>query len=341
MSTTTKRKYAHDDCYPILIDWTISKTKLSENENTIFNSRYSNEIKNLRGVKCYLRMNLKRASDSGKEAWVFLHLEIPSNISINVEATISCKTANFDSTWTHKYTKTEGCGSRLCLLNELYDPAKNFIVNNQLVVSLKAILKVENSDSTVPKILKSESLGWKLWDNEEDKDATIAVNGMEIKVHKCILKRRSAKFECLFKVKSEPAKKNNNNDKIVVKKHTYDIVKEAIMFCYDIQSSEILSAEDAIDLMKFAHEYQINDLKKNMVEFCIENLSVANAVFFSNSSLEVEAEMLEQECFDFLLKCLKDGTAVKDIEKLDAGMKEKIFLQGFTKSMQDVQNFFN
>uniref|UniRef100_A0A914PYP4 Uncharacterized protein n=1 Tax=Panagrolaimus davidi TaxID=227884 RepID=A0A914PYP4_9BILA len=96
MSTTTKRKYAHDDCYPILIDWTISKTKLSENENTIFNSRYSNEIKNLRGVKCYLRMNLKRASDSGKEAWVFLHLEIPSNMVINVEAIISCKTANFD-----------------------------------------------------------------------------------------------------------------------------------------------------------------------------------------------------------------------------------------------------
>uniref|UniRef100_A0A914PNA6 Uncharacterized protein n=1 Tax=Panagrolaimus davidi TaxID=227884 RepID=A0A914PNA6_9BILA len=72
-----------------------------------------------------------------------------------------------------------------------------------------------------------------------------------------------------------------------------------------------------------------------MEEFCIENLSVSNAVIFSNSSLKVEAEMLERKCFDFLLKCLKDGTAVKDIEDLDAGMKEKIFLQGFTKSCKD------
>uniref|UniRef100_A0A914QQ16 BTB domain-containing protein n=1 Tax=Panagrolaimus davidi TaxID=227884 RepID=A0A914QQ16_9BILA len=335
MSTTTKRKYANDDCYPILIDWTISKTKLSANENNSFSTPYSKEIENLPGVKYYLLMDLKRASDSGEGTWVFFHLIIPSNMSINVKATISCKTANFHRTWAFKYTKTTGYGSQLCFFNELYDPAKNFIVNNQLVISLKATLKVENSDPIVPKILKGESLGWKLWNNEEDKDATIAVNGMEIKVHKCILKRRSTKFDCLFKVKSEPTKKKNNSDKIVVKKHTYDTVKEAIMFCYDIQSSEILSAEDATDLIKFAHEYQINDLKKNMEEFCIENLSVSNAVIFSNSSLEVEAEMLEQKCFDFLLKCLKDGTAVKDIEDLDAGMKEKIFLQGFTKSYKD------
>uniref|UniRef100_A0AC34FKB2 BTB domain-containing protein n=1 Tax=Panagrolaimus sp. ES5 TaxID=591445 RepID=A0AC34FKB2_9BILA len=154
-------------------------------------------------------------------------------------------------------------------------------------------------------------------------------------VHKCVLKRRSAKFDCVFKVKSEASTKKNKSEKIVVKNHTFDTVKEALMFCYDIQNSDSLSAQDAADLMKFANEYQIMDLKKKMEEFCNENISVTNVVCFSTASIIVDSDELYQKCFDFLLKCMKDGTAVKDVEELDENMQKELFLQTFTKTCKD------
>uniref|UniRef100_A0AC34FKI6 Uncharacterized protein n=1 Tax=Panagrolaimus sp. ES5 TaxID=591445 RepID=A0AC34FKI6_9BILA len=81
--------------------------------------------------------------------------------------------------------------------------------------------------------------------------------------------------------------------------------------------------------MKFAYDYDILELKKQMEEFCIKNLSVSNVVCFANS--KIESDEFYQKCFDLLFKCMKDGNPVMDIEELDKDMQRKLFLQAFTK----------
>lgn len=119
------------------------------------------------------------------------------------------------------------------------------------------------------------------------------------------------------------------------------------MFCYDIQITDKLSAQNATFLLKFAKEFQILDLQvsqrfsfvfpficiflfqKNIEEFCIENLSSANASLFANSSIAAKNDKLYKVCFEYLLKCMKKGKAVMDIEKLDETMQRELFFKSF------------
>uniref|UniRef100_A0AC34GD87 BTB domain-containing protein n=1 Tax=Panagrolaimus sp. ES5 TaxID=591445 RepID=A0AC34GD87_9BILA len=157
--------------------------------------------------------------------------------------------------------------------------------------------------------------------------------------HKLVLKRRSTKFAKLLDQlekdkKSKPRSPTSSSstaadDKLHIHHSTFETVKEGVMYCYDLQCSDILSADSASKLLIFSNEFEIKDLKKNIEEFCIENLSVSNAIAFANASIQAKSESLKQKCFEFLLTCMKDGTAVKNIEKINAEMKETLFFKSF------------
>uniref|UniRef100_A0A914QHU3 Uncharacterized protein n=1 Tax=Panagrolaimus davidi TaxID=227884 RepID=A0A914QHU3_9BILA len=107
------------------------------------------------------------------------------------------------------------------------------------------------------------------------------------------------------------------------------------MHCYDIQNSDTLSSEDAANILIFAAEYEIGDLKLSMEEFCVENISFTNACLFANSALTAKSEKLKIQCQHFLSNCMISHTAVKDIEKLNAEMKETLFLQSFSTVIEN------
>uniref|UniRef100_A0AC34FL51 MATH domain-containing protein n=1 Tax=Panagrolaimus sp. ES5 TaxID=591445 RepID=A0AC34FL51_9BILA len=176
-----KRKYANDQSYPISMDWIISKEKLIKNKDKVIVSQ-NFAIENLSGVEFYFSLDQKYMSDSTEKIAILFNLKMSLNMRMNAEVRISCQTAEFDSQWKKEFTNGKGNGSFLCQSAELFDPEKRFIVNNQLIISFKATLTVLNTDPIVPKLAKHESLGWKLWENEDDKDATIVVHGMELKV---------------------------------------------------------------------------------------------------------------------------------------------------------------
>uniref|UniRef100_A0A914Q8T3 BTB domain-containing protein n=1 Tax=Panagrolaimus davidi TaxID=227884 RepID=A0A914Q8T3_9BILA len=198
-------------------------------------------------------------------------------------------------------------------------------------------MKFENVDEVKAKMSKvDKSLGLMLWESEEDKNVSIVIDGEnELKAHECVLKRRSSKFSKILNVKPEPGTPSDVKAKIVIENKSFDTVKEAIMHCYDIQNSDTLTSENAANILVFAEEYEIQDLKENMEEFCIENLSVSNACLFANSSITAKSEKLKRECLKFLSNCMKTSTAVKDISELNPDFKETLFLQSFVTVVEN------
>uniref|UniRef100_A0AC34GCA6 BTB domain-containing protein n=1 Tax=Panagrolaimus sp. ES5 TaxID=591445 RepID=A0AC34GCA6_9BILA len=233
---------------------------------------------------------------------------MPKDMNIHASVNTSCKTANFSNTWSHFYIFSEGRGPPLCSYDDLIDPTKKFIAEKKLIINVTATLKVHEDVTPIEakKSKNEKSLGFMLWESEGDKDVSIVVdNKNELKAHKCVLKRRSSKFATLLDVKPEPSTSAKTESKIVVQNKAFKTVKEAIMHCYDIQNSDTLSAEDAANILAFASEYEIEDLKENMGEFCIENLSVSNACFFANCSITAKSDNLKNACFGFLANCMK------------------------------------
>uniref|UniRef100_A0A914QB91 BTB domain-containing protein n=1 Tax=Panagrolaimus davidi TaxID=227884 RepID=A0A914QB91_9BILA len=271
---------------------------------------------------------------------------MPKNMNISVNATISCESANYVRKCTCLYTKSDEYWLKICSLDDILDPNKNFMSQlKSVTIWVKATLTIFNANDLLTKKIKIDSLGPKLWENENGKDAKIVVDGKEIKVHKSVLQTRSTMLKNLidFEVKTEPETKkmrgmptltpeNSSSDLILINNYGFNIVEKAVMFCYDISCFDGFSAKDGINLLKFAEEFQMTDLKEKAEDCCIKNISGSNVCFYVNSSVDVKADKLYHKCFEYLLRCMKDGTAVKDVDKLNAEMKEKLFANAFTKA---------
>uniref|UniRef100_A0AC34FKY6 BTB domain-containing protein n=1 Tax=Panagrolaimus sp. ES5 TaxID=591445 RepID=A0AC34FKY6_9BILA len=261
------------------------------------------------------------------------------NLNLIVNAKIICKSANFVDYWTHIYQKSDSYGAKFCLSEELFDPEKKFIVENQICISFEATLSIfDVNDFPFKKAKIQTSLGPILWENKNGKDAKIVVGGKDIKVHKCVIESRSTIFKNLCKniCKIEPGVSTLSPKDLInialIMNYKFDVVQKAVLFCYDISCFGNLTAENAVDLLNFAKEFQMNDLKEKMEEFCVKTLSVSNACLFANASISTMSEKVYQKCFEFLLKCMKDGTSVKDIEKVNEDMQKELFVKAFSPS---------
>uniref|UniRef100_A0AC35GGR0 BTB domain-containing protein n=1 Tax=Panagrolaimus sp. PS1159 TaxID=55785 RepID=A0AC35GGR0_9BILA len=221
------------------------------------------------------------------------------------------------------------------------------IMKDDCVKAVPNLPNVKYNFKFYPKLLKNPHVFLSL---EMPKNMNIAVNATiscesASYAHKSVLQTRSTMLKSLinFKVKTEPGTKkkrgmsppiseSSSSDLFLINNYGFNIVEKAVLFCYDIPCFDGLSAEDGINLLKFAEEFQMTDLKEKAEEFCIKVLSGSNAYFCVNSSVNVKAEKLYHKCFEFLLKCMKYGTPVKNVDKLNAEMKEKLFAKAFVKA---------
>uniref|UniRef100_A0AC35FCH9 BTB domain-containing protein n=1 Tax=Panagrolaimus sp. PS1159 TaxID=55785 RepID=A0AC35FCH9_9BILA len=310
-----KRKFAKDQVYPFSFEWIIKEETLREDKFSLETPEF--DIPNFSDVKYYVTL-----IPTDNFTLIYLNLT-PNNMKITAKCNVLCKSADISITLSPSTASQTWC-------NDLLDTSKNFIVDKKLVLFITGSFTIENVDEVEAKMAKvDKNLGLMLWESEADKNVSIVIDGEnKLKAHECVLKRRSPKFAKLLNVKPEPGTPSVEA-KIVIENKPFDTVKEAIMYCYDIQNSDALTSENAANILVFAEEYEIHDLKKNMEEFCIENLSVSNACLFANSSITAKSEKLKRECLKFLSNCMKTATAVKDISELNQELKEILFLQSF------------
>uniref|UniRef100_A0A914PBH9 BTB domain-containing protein n=1 Tax=Panagrolaimus davidi TaxID=227884 RepID=A0A914PBH9_9BILA len=248
-------------------------------------------------------------------------------VSISASFNITCNTTNVSKNLKFVYTTNTGYGPKICMFDDLFDATKNIFVDKRLIIEVTGSFTIKNVDEVEAKMSKvDKSLGLMLWESEADKNVSIVIDGEnELKAHECVLKRRSSKFAKLLNVKPEPGTTSDVEAKIVIKNKSFDTVKEAIMYCYDIRNSDTLTSENAANILVFADEYEIQDLKENMEEFCIENLSVSNACLFANSSITAKSEKLKRECLKFLSNCMKTATAVRKKKELKSNSFNSFF----------------
>uniref|UniRef100_A0A914PLZ0 BTB domain-containing protein n=1 Tax=Panagrolaimus davidi TaxID=227884 RepID=A0A914PLZ0_9BILA len=330
-----KRKFAKEQSYPFSVKWVIKEETLRETKVDLTTPEF--DIPNLSDVKYFINLTPKRSDKNPKgETCVYLNVLMTKPISISALFNITCNTTSFSRNFNQVFISNTGFGSKICMFDDLFDATKNIFVDKHLIIEVTGILKFKNADEVEAKMSKvDKSLGLMLWESEADKNVSIVIDGEnKLKAHECVLKRRSSKFAKLLKVKAEPGAPSVEA-KIAIKNKSFDTVKEAIMHCYDIQNSDTLTSENAANILVFADEYEIPDLKENMEEFCIENLSVSNACLFANSSITAKSEKLKLECLGFLSNCMKTATAVKDISELNPELKEILFLQSFVNVVKN------
>lgn len=136
-------------------------------------------VPNLDSMKYYLKFY----PNWSKKCRIYLFLEMQENLNLIVNAKIICKSANFVDYWTHIYQKSDSYGAKFCLSEELFDPEKKFIVENQICISFEATLSIfDVNDFPFKKAKIQTSLGPILWENKNGKDAKIVVGGKDIKV---------------------------------------------------------------------------------------------------------------------------------------------------------------
>uniref|UniRef100_A0AC34FZP8 Uncharacterized protein n=1 Tax=Panagrolaimus sp. ES5 TaxID=591445 RepID=A0AC34FZP8_9BILA len=104
-------------------------------------------------------------------------------MKISVIAKITCASAKFVKNWDSVFTESDA--QKVCFLNDLFNPAKKFIVGKLLIIDFTATLTIQ--DDVAPaeaKMLKiDKTLGNMLWESEADKDVSIVIdNENEIKV---------------------------------------------------------------------------------------------------------------------------------------------------------------
>uniref|UniRef100_A0AC35F9M6 BTB domain-containing protein n=1 Tax=Panagrolaimus sp. PS1159 TaxID=55785 RepID=A0AC35F9M6_9BILA len=326
---SNKRKYEFGKTFEV----SARLTTVNVGDEKIVNS----EVKELsKGVKYRFQLRPKLL----ESPYVFLFLEIPDKMRISVDVTFSYHSIKSSRTiiihtWNQFCTQSGEYCTKLCSKDDF---SKIFKENSCINLIVKANFTFLKVDDFLTKKAKIESiLGPKLWENESGKDAKIIVGGKEIKVHKSEVKDESGIPPPKI-IKISMPNSDSKHDTISINNYGFKVVEKAVMCCYDFDCFQEhgktinLAAEDAINLFKFAQEFEINDLKEKIEEFCIENLSASNACIYTNSSITIKAEKLYHKCFDFLLKSMIERNPVDDIEKLDAGMKEKIFLAAFAKA---------
>uniref|UniRef100_A0A914R3B9 Uncharacterized protein n=1 Tax=Panagrolaimus davidi TaxID=227884 RepID=A0A914R3B9_9BILA len=165
----------------IRMKWRIKEDVLKEALNnsadnlTIIESKYFKAPKIL-GVEYYL--SLKKKKDYPNEIFLFLSLEFEMARKVVATFNLSVKSASYDENGEYVYDESDGWGTTLCTRDEIFDAEKKFFVNGIMEIEMSGTLKAIGIKRKAP---ESSSLVDVLWENDEDKDLTIAVKDQELK----------------------------------------------------------------------------------------------------------------------------------------------------------------
>uniref|UniRef100_A0A914QZP5 BTB domain-containing protein n=1 Tax=Panagrolaimus davidi TaxID=227884 RepID=A0A914QZP5_9BILA len=115
-------------------------------------------------------------------------------------------------------------------------------------------------------------------------------------VHKNILASESIAFANFFDSLTPDSPCSNV---VEITGYPHHIVETAIKFCYFRNFVVPLTFEDAILLLQFFDEYKIELLKKQFVEFLINQISVTTVTRLGQCAIKCHAKQLQEKCDAF------------------------------------------
>uniref|UniRef100_A0A914PXW8 BTB domain-containing protein n=1 Tax=Panagrolaimus davidi TaxID=227884 RepID=A0A914PXW8_9BILA len=232
--------------------------------------------------------------------------------------TVACvESASYEKVLKNIYDKSDGSGETLCTRDELFDAKKEFFVKGIMEIELEGTLKARGIKRKAP---ESSSLVDVLWENEEDKDLTIAVQGQELKIHKWILCAKSPVFKAEFNSGMKEAREN----RIEIPDFSFETVKIVVKYCYERDIEEFITEENASELLHFADKYNIELLHHDVQFTLIGKISESNVVQFANASVTSNAKELRECCICFLMNAIEKSAAIKDTKKLHSEVTSEI-----------------
>uniref|UniRef100_A0A914QW19 BTB domain-containing protein n=1 Tax=Panagrolaimus davidi TaxID=227884 RepID=A0A914QW19_9BILA len=299
---------------PIAIELIIPEDKLNEEKNSgngLFSKWF--DASNIPGVEYRIGIYPTDPEHEG-ETWIYFEiLSLKNKLNIDTVFNITIKSANY--VLKKHLTSNFFIGEKLCTTEELFDPAKRFIVDGEMTIYMDGILMIEKEaeneilmqfDDTV-----DSKLCLDLW-KQENKDFTISADGKEIYAHKNVLAARSPVFSRMFESGMTEAKEN----KVTIKDFTFDIVEKAVKLCYHQSLVPYSTLEEKTKLLQFFEKYDIQPLKDVLEKYLISVLNEITVCRLTNAALLSNASKLEMKCTKFLKTCLKTKP-IADFDILD------------------------
>uniref|UniRef100_A0AC34G7F7 BTB domain-containing protein n=1 Tax=Panagrolaimus sp. ES5 TaxID=591445 RepID=A0AC34G7F7_9BILA len=207
-------------------------------------------------------------------------------------------------------------GKTICSHEQFYAPSNNYFINDYIYFNLEAILYFEKEQKNFvkPEIKSPNNLGEFLW-NRDDKDFDIVCdNGRRsIKVHKLVISAKSPVFDRMIQSGLKESKEN----KVFITDFDSEVVEIAIKFCYCISISDFLNVSNGIKLLQFFDKYDIPDLKNLMEEYLFNQKSPMHICEIVNASILSNSIKLREQCFDYLLECMKESIFINALDILD------------------------
>uniref|UniRef100_A0A914Q627 BTB domain-containing protein n=1 Tax=Panagrolaimus davidi TaxID=227884 RepID=A0A914Q627_9BILA len=253
---------------PISVRWKIPKEKLlnesKKEEWQIKSEDYS--IQGLPGFSYYIAIAQYKMP---RKFGIYARIQTREEFNTDVSLKISIPSENLVFTNTGIKTRTKHVHFSF-INDELFDPTRNFIVNDSMIITMEAIITVQMDewqqllfkiDSAV--LVSEESqfckLGLRLWDRD-DKDFAFIVNGKDIQIHKLSVSTESSVFDRMIKSGLIESEEN----KVTIIDFDYETVEIALKFCYGIKDEKLYNVKTGINLLQFADKYDIKDLKVNL-----------------------------------------------------------------------------
>uniref|UniRef100_A0A914PGP7 BTB domain-containing protein n=1 Tax=Panagrolaimus davidi TaxID=227884 RepID=A0A914PGP7_9BILA len=327
---------------PVSVRMKIPKERLlAENQKEewqIKSEDYS--IQGLPGVSYYVGLCSKTFENherfNGRCLFILMGLKnvLKMNISFKVTSVGSNHACEYDSgdefegAYDHLYIP---CGGTY--FDELFDPRKKWFVNDILVLVVEAILIVQKEDSELAGLNSEISetfeyeFGMNLWDRD-DKNLAFIVDGKEIKVHKVVVETKSPEWKEMI----QSGLKESDDDKIAIDDFDFEIVEIALKFCYGIEEKHLWSVDSAINVLQFADNYDLNDLKNSVEIFLLSQLSPINACKIANASVFSNSVKLRETCFEYLLECSQKKIFVANLDALDKDFAFELMKSSFSQS---------
>uniref|UniRef100_A0A914PY54 BTB domain-containing protein n=1 Tax=Panagrolaimus davidi TaxID=227884 RepID=A0A914PY54_9BILA len=224
---------------PISVTWKILKEKLLNAKikgKQLYKLRSEEfNVEEFPGLSYYMVFVYEKETTKAKQFFgVLLWIKMKEKVDMNVSYKISI----YSSNCVHEnieggFESAHAYGILFENYRELFDPAKNFFVNDTLIITMEAILTVQKevSGNSVPDSEMSKTceckLGLKLWDRD-DKDFTFMVEEKEIQVHKNVICAESSVFDRMIKSGLQESKES----KVAIIDFDFEIVEAGLKFCY-------------------------------------------------------------------------------------------------------------
>uniref|UniRef100_A0A914QTE1 BTB domain-containing protein n=1 Tax=Panagrolaimus davidi TaxID=227884 RepID=A0A914QTE1_9BILA len=287
---------------PISVRWKIPKQKLL-NESKKEEWRIKSEefsVKEISGVSYHVGIDSFFSQNyNGKCVFLTLVLKMENELKMNVNYKLCVPTANYNGTSSEfKNEKEHFCTTFIGKIDELFDPTRNFIVNDSMIITMEAIITVQMNLSR-----------------------SVVLD------HKLIVSTESSVFNQMIKSRLQESKEN----KVTITDFDYEIVETAMKFCYGINDEKFYNVENGIKLLQFSDKYDITDLKTSMETFLTNKISQMNICKITNASILANSVKLREICFEYLLNCLKISNAVADLNLLDKDFAFELMKASFSR----------